>query len=162
MKKIENLESHFTATGFVLNKSFDKGLVIFHKKLQCWLPAGGHVDPGEMPHDAVVREVFEETGVVAKLVNGSKDLFLSQTTEIQIYAPIFVVHELISARKDVPEHMHYDFIYFLIAEDETLNPQLNEVEGVKWGTSSELENMKTTEATLKIYKELFMRCDQMR
>jgi ADP-ribose pyrophosphatase YjhB (NUDIX family) len=91
------------------------------------------------------------------LVDGSKNLYLNQTSEIQIHAPIFVLHEPIPARKDVPEHMHYDFIYFLLAEDEALNPQISEVEGVKWVTLSELEKMETTEATLKIYKELFAR-----
>jgi 8-oxo-dGTP pyrophosphatase MutT (NUDIX family) len=30
-----------------------------------WLPPGGIIDPAEQPADAAVREVFEETGVLA-------------------------------------------------------------------------------------------------
>jgi len=32
------------------------------------MPQGG-IDPGEQPHDAVLRELWEETGVTAELVN---------------------------------------------------------------------------------------------
>lgn len=38
-------------------------LLIWHKKLQRWLPPGGVIDPNEIPDDAVVREVKEETGL---------------------------------------------------------------------------------------------------
>jgi len=29
----------------------------------CWTPPGGHLEPGERPEDAVVRELLEETAV---------------------------------------------------------------------------------------------------
>jgi 8-oxo-dGTP pyrophosphatase MutT (NUDIX family) len=32
-----------------------------------WLPPGGHIDPHELPHDAAVREVHEETGLAVAL-----------------------------------------------------------------------------------------------
>ena len=154
---MQRLESHFTATGFVLNKKHDRALVIFHNKLQVWLPAGGHIDAGELPHEAVVREVFEETGVTGVVVDASKNLNLDQTTEEQLPAPIFVLHELIPAHKGKPEHKHYDFLYFLIAQDEDLKPALGEVAHAKWVTQDELELLKTTQATLKIYRDLLLK-----
>ncbi|CAN5506815.1 hypothetical protein BH09CHL1_BH09CHL1_33480 [soil metagenome] len=39
-----------------------------HKKLNRWLPPGGHVEPNELPDDTALREVLEETGVSATLV----------------------------------------------------------------------------------------------
>lgn len=149
---MQKIQSHFTATGFVLNKAGDKGLVILHNKLQIWLPPGGHLDDGEVAHEAVIREVFEETGVTATVTDCSPCLNLENTTEIQIPAPIFVLHEFIPAYKDKPDHMHYDFIYSMKAVDETLNPQLSEVAQVKWVTLQELRELKTTGATLKIYE----------
>ena len=43
----------------------DRVLVIEHKRLQTWLPIGGEVEPGETPLEAAVRELREETGIVA-------------------------------------------------------------------------------------------------
>ncbi|MFH1779835.1 MAG: NUDIX domain-containing protein, partial [Candidatus Micrarchaeota archaeon] len=58
-----SLKKDFTATGFVVNPEKTNVLLIFHKKLGLWLPPGGHINEGEMPHEAVLREVKEETGV---------------------------------------------------------------------------------------------------
>ena len=59
VEKTKNLKKQFTATGYVVNPQKTKLLVIFHNKLQKWLPAGGHVEQNELPHEAVAREVFE-------------------------------------------------------------------------------------------------------
>jgi ADP-ribose pyrophosphatase YjhB (NUDIX family) len=50
------------ANGIVVN---DTGEILLHRRAdngRWWLP-GGFVEPGEEPADAVVREVWEETGV---------------------------------------------------------------------------------------------------
>jgi 8-oxo-dGTP diphosphatase len=41
-----------------------KILLIFHKRLQTWLPIGGELSEGETPLDAAKRELLEETGLV--------------------------------------------------------------------------------------------------
>jgi len=56
------IANHFTATGIVFNQKREI-LMIHHNKLQVWLPPGGHIDENELPTDAVLREVFEETGM---------------------------------------------------------------------------------------------------
>jgi ADP-ribose pyrophosphatase YjhB (NUDIX family) len=47
-----------------------RGAVLLHRhaKLGLWLPCGGHVEPDEVPDDAAVREVLEESGVRVRLV----------------------------------------------------------------------------------------------
>lgn len=151
---MKNLESHFTATGVVLNPSKDKVLLIFHKKLQVWLPAGGHVDAGELPHDAVVREVMEETGVKAKIIDACASLDLNGVSEIQIPTPVSVFHEFIPAYKDKPEHMHYDFIYLLLAQDEKFNPQLEEICQARWFGLNDLEILDSTDGTKKLCQKI--------
>lgn len=57
-------ETHLVAY-FVLLSSDQKILLVDHKKAELWLPPGGHVEPGEHPRDAVIREMREELGVDA-------------------------------------------------------------------------------------------------
>jgi len=41
---------------------YDHILLVDHKNAGLWLPAGGHVEPGEHPRATVVREIQEELG----------------------------------------------------------------------------------------------------
>lgn len=43
----------------------DRVLVIEHRRLKTWLPIGGELEAGETPLEAAVRELREETGMVA-------------------------------------------------------------------------------------------------
>lgn len=73
------LNNHFTASGLVIVDSHV--LLVHHKRIQAWLPPGGHLQVGEMPHEAAAREVFEETGVAVTIFSeavhetGSKEHF---------------------------------------------------------------------------------------
>ncbi len=56
---------HLVVVGYIVHKS--KVLLVWHEKLRKWLPPGGHVEEGELPTEAVIREVLEETGYAVKL-----------------------------------------------------------------------------------------------
>jgi 8-oxo-dGTP diphosphatase len=49
-----------------------------HRKSGLWLPPGGHVEDGEDPHQAVIREAQEELGIEAEFQD-ENPLFLSVT-----------------------------------------------------------------------------------
>lgn len=57
----------YTAGGMLINEG--KVLLIKHKKLGIWLNPGGHIDEGELPHQAAEREFFEETGVKVRAID---------------------------------------------------------------------------------------------
>jgi 8-oxo-dGTP pyrophosphatase MutT (NUDIX family) len=51
---------HITASGLVIHEN--RVLLIFHPYVKRWFQPGGHIDEGELPVDAAIREVYEETG----------------------------------------------------------------------------------------------------
>ena len=55
---------HVTGSAIVVGP---RGVVLLrHKRLGLWLQPGGHIDPGEMPWDAALREAAEETGLAVR------------------------------------------------------------------------------------------------
>lgn len=92
----------FTATVFVVWRA--QVLLHRHRKLGLWLPCGGHIEVDELPDEAAVREVKEESGVDIVLV-GEKALTLEPPR--QLLRPRGVQLETIR-----PGHEHIDLIYW--------------------------------------------------
>ncbi|MGW0886192.1 NUDIX domain-containing protein [Streptomyces sp. NPDC002671] len=72
---------HLVSYFVVLDNRRGQLLLVAHRKAGLWLPAGGHVEPGEEPWAAVVRECHEELGIeaVASPITGERPLFLTVT-----------------------------------------------------------------------------------
>tara|TARA_B100000686_G_C16675891_1_gene909107 strand:+ start:210 stop:668 length:459 start_codon:yes stop_codon:yes gene_type:complete len=115
------LTRDFTATTFVVHE--DRVLLLWHNKLQMWLPPGGHIADNELPEVAAKREVFEETGLNINLLGKSQPM----GNVILLAQPHCLLLEDIE-----PGHQHIDFIFF--AEIESRHPKihLNEKEAEKF------------------------------
>ena len=96
----ENLEGHITASGLVIQNN--KVLLILHPHIKKWFQPGGHIDEGELPIEAAIREVYEETGLVCM-------------SAIENPKPIDVdVHEIpANSSKNEGAHLHIDLLYQL-------------------------------------------------
>ncbi|MFE7313960.1 NUDIX hydrolase [Streptomyces sp. NPDC057555] len=72
---------HLVSYFVVLDDTRDQLLLVAHRKAGLWLPAGGHVEAGEDPWAAVVRECREELGIqaMASPISGELPLFLTVT-----------------------------------------------------------------------------------
>jgi len=72
---------HLVSYFAVLDDLRGQLLLVAHRKAGLWLPAGGHIEPGEDPWAAVVRECREELGIeaVASPITGEHPLFLTVT-----------------------------------------------------------------------------------
>jgi 8-oxo-dGTP pyrophosphatase MutT (NUDIX family) len=81
-----------------------KVLLHWHRKLGMWLPPGGHIEEDELPDEAALREVREETGLTVRLVGERRE---DITDPVQLYRPAGVQLEDIG-----PGHQHIDLIYF--------------------------------------------------
>ena len=98
---------HFTATGFVVHGK--STLLHWHKKVQEWLPPGGHVDPNEDPVQTTLREIKEETGFDVEIVPTHEEIEISNLE--QVAAPHSIMIEDVVDKKH-GEHQHIDHIYF--------------------------------------------------
>lgn len=98
----QNFTRDFTVATFVV--SARKILLLWHRKLRMWLPPGGHIEPNELPDEAAVREVREETGIAAELV-GERGVPIENPR--QLVRPAGIQLEDIA-----PGHQHVDLIYF--------------------------------------------------
>ncbi len=100
------MRRHFTATGFVVQG--DRTLIHWHRRLQQWMPPGGHIEPHEDPVQAVLREIREETGVTADVIPSIPALPFAYPGQVQPPYTILLEDSLESGEP----HQHIDLIYF--------------------------------------------------
>jgi 8-oxo-dGTP pyrophosphatase MutT (NUDIX family) len=100
------MERHFTATAFVVHQG--KTLLHWHKKLRQWMPPGGHLLPGEDPVTGALREVLEETGLQAEVLETAPRHDFDYPE--QVAAPYTILIEDIEQADG--KHQHIDLIYF--------------------------------------------------
>src|SRR5262245_9397408 len=120
-------KKHLTVTGYVMNKPRTKLLLIHHKGLDKWLPAGGHLESNEVPHEGAIREVREETGIEASVIPNEIDLGLKGVIDVQIPRPVAMMYQVIPESKKDVEHIHLDMVYTLEADEAAASAQLEEV-----------------------------------
>ena len=129
---------HFTATGFVVHG--DATLLHWHKKVQEWLPPGGHVDPNEDPVQTTLREVKEETGFDVEIVPTQSEVVIGNLE--QVAAPHSIMIENVVDAKH-GEHQHIDHIYFarLIGDVTTATDEHPDASvGWLWASLDDLQN----------------------
>jgi 8-oxo-dGTP pyrophosphatase MutT (NUDIX family) len=140
------LQRHFTATAFIID-SRNRALLLWHKRLQRWMPPGGHVDADEMPEETARRECKEETGLDVEILgDADADLFAGNPHEGRMLKkPIALLLENIpaSADRNEPAHQHMDFLYRARPLDATQGLTLCEDEAreMRWFTRAEIEKL---------------------
>ena len=114
----DHLPGHITASAWIVDENKTHALLIHHAKLNRWLQPGGHADGDEDILNVATQEVSEETGLsdLTLLVSGIFDLDIHP----------------IPARKDFPEHLHYDIrLAFIASQNEKLKIS-DESHDLKW------------------------------
>ena len=59
---------HLVVYFVLVDENRSKMLLVDHRRAELWLPAGGHVEPSELPEVAVRRELKEELDVTADFI----------------------------------------------------------------------------------------------
>ena len=96
------MKRNFTVATFVVTEQ--KVLLLYHRKLRKWLPPGGHIEPNELPDEAAVREVKEETGIDVELI-GERALPIETPRQL-------VIPQGIQVEPAGPGKENIDFVYF--------------------------------------------------
>jgi ADP-ribose pyrophosphatase YjhB (NUDIX family) len=116
------MDKHFCVTTYVVKDHMV--LLIDHKKLDKWLPAGGHIEANESPEDAARREVREETGLEIE--------FLPMNTLTTAWG---VQHNIIKEG-----HEHFDIIYLAKPIGGELKLNEGETNGIQWFNIEQIED----------------------
>jgi len=104
-------DHHVTASSFVISS---RGVILHrHRRLGIWVQPGGHVDAGESPEAACLRETIEETGLVVHHLD-----------------PVVLFH--VDVHPGPRGHTHYDLRYVLVGEPLDPRPPENESPDVFW------------------------------
>lgn len=119
----ENQMAHMTASSWLVNRTHDKVLMIYHNIYHSWSWTGGHAD-GEKDLLAVAkREAMEETGLTD----------IRAVTEDIFSIEILTVDGHEKKGSYVPSHLHLNVTYLLEADEEALlRIKPDENSGVKW------------------------------
>ena len=120
-----------TATVYVVNG--DAVLLHKHKKYKTWFALGGHLEAGELPHEAALREVFEESGFAVTLVDTETAPHIELARVNRVPAPFCLLHEGIGSDEEF-----LDFIYIAETGETVPHPKDEESREFKWFTREEL------------------------
>jgi 8-oxo-dGTP pyrophosphatase MutT (NUDIX family) len=137
----------FTATAYIIKDQ--KTLLIFHKKLNKWLPPGGHLDPYELPPEGAKREAWEETGLEIELLH-QENIWIESWNAKSFARPYLCLLEEIPATPSQPAHQHIDFIYVAKPVGGTEKHNHEEIHKMQWFSLNEIENL---ESDVEIFEE---------
>ncbi len=120
-----------------------KVLLVKHRKLGVWLNPGGHVEEGETPPEAAIRETLEETGIRVSLIDVDKknDYIVTKETK-EVQKPFLILYE--DVKYKTGDHEHFDMIY-IVKPDGTNYSRSGEVDEpeMNWFSESEIDELET-------------------
>lgn len=123
----------FTVAIFVVHDG--KVLLIHHRKLDKWLPLGGHIELEEDPEQAAWREAKEESGLDVELL-GERPPTTGPGTRALI-APRFLDIHRINAT-----HEHIGMIYWARPKSGVTTLAAEEHHAIRWCSPTDLDELQ--------------------
>ncbi len=114
----------------------NKVLLRMHDKYNVWLAPGGHVDPGESPDEAAIREAKEEVGLNVMLVGDTPEIEQTDSGYQALVPPRFMdVHPITDT------HKHVSLVFFARSDTHEVIPEhtSDRSDDWHWFTREELE-----------------------
>ena len=144
--------THFAVTSYLCDIEVNNFLLIFHRKLQKWVPPGGHIESGELPHNAALRELFEETGKRGEIYEIAQYPHIKLSLNNQVPNPFCILYEEIPAFQGEIIHMHINLIYAVKEIDIHSKLELNmaEIVSAEWVSLEKIGSVDTYQSVKQI------------
>lgn len=141
----ENTVAHLTASGFIVNETCTKTLMIHHNIYDSWGWTGGHADGDANLRRVALKEASEETGISR----------LRPLSEEIAAIDLLPVRGHVKRGRYVSAHLHITATYILIA-DESQKPRSNPEEnsGARWLPLAEIGAYCSETHMLPVYAKL--------
>ena len=123
----------FTVAIFVVHD--EKILLIHHRKLDKWLPLGGHIELDEDPEQAALREAKEESGLDVELL-GERPPTTEPGTRALIAPRFLDIHRINET------HEHIGMIYWARPRNGKLALATEEHHDIRWCSGTDLDTMQ--------------------
>ena len=127
------LVGHITGSAWVVNTDGSEVLLTHHRKLDRWLQLGGHADGDADVLSVAMKEAEEESGLV-------------DFSHVGVGIFDIDIHR-IPARKNEPEHLHYDVRYVLRANGSLDYTVSDESHDLRWVKLADVKGL-TTESSM--------------
>ncbi|MEF9991646.1 MAG: NUDIX hydrolase [Romboutsia sp.] len=140
----DNVICHITSSGYIVNKSRDKVLMIYHNIYKSWSWTGGHADGDLDLLEVAIKEAKEETGLVnVKPIN--TDILSLDSLTVQGHY---------KKDKYVSSHLHLSVAYLLEADEkDELIVNEDETSGVKWIGMDEISKFCSEPYMIEVYNK---------
>ena len=134
-------EKHYTSTVFLVSEEEPKRvLLMHHKKLDKWMPPGGHQEKFENHIESAIREVLEETGIdISPFISGIKKI---DDRASSLPLPDHIYEERIDEREGHPEHYHLDFIQVIRIPVSEVKNSDSESHSLQWFGLEEMQSLE--------------------
>ncbi len=148
-----NKIAHLTSSALVVNETFDKVLFAHHNIYDAWGWVGGHTDGDPNLLKVAIKEAKEETGIeVVRAYDGK--IFALDT--------IFVENH-IKHGAFVPDHLHLNVTYLLIADDnQPLAVKPDENSAVRWFDIDTVLKHVNEPRMMPVYQKLFTKLQSLK
>jgi 8-oxo-dGTP pyrophosphatase MutT (NUDIX family) len=123
----------FTVAIFIVQDG--KVLLVHHRKLNKWLPLGGHIELDEDPEQAALREAREESGFDVELI-GDRPPTTEPGTRALIAPRFLDIHRISDT------HEHIGMIYWARPKHGIMTLADAEHHDICWKTSAELDALQ--------------------
>jgi 8-oxo-dGTP pyrophosphatase MutT (NUDIX family) len=123
----------FTVAIFVVRDG--RVLMIHHRRLDRWLPLGGHIELDEDPEQAALREAKEESGLEVELL-GERPPTTGPGTRALIAPRFLDIHRITDT------HEHIGMIYWARPKSGSLTLAADEHHDIRWCSDADLDQLR--------------------